>query len=69
MVLAEKNYIKEKINFVLYKIINALATVTNKKILIPAFTRTRSKHGHPFHIMTKNTHDYKYPFFPETMSQ
>ncbi len=35
------------------KIINIIVNVLNKEILIPAHTRTRSKHGHTFHIMTK----------------
>ncbi len=32
----------------LYKIINDIANVPNKEILIPADTRTRSKHEHNF---------------------
>ncbi len=35
----------------LYKI-NEIANVPNKEILIPADSRTRSKHGHKVHIMT-----------------
>ncbi len=41
----------------------------NIEILIPPDTRTRSKHGHKLHIMTNNTNEYKYPFFPQTISQ
>ncbi len=52
----------------LYKIINEITNVLNKEILIPADTRTRSKHGHNFYVMTKNT-KYKYPFYSETISQ
>ncbi len=42
-----------------------------KKIIntIPADSRTRSKHGHKFHTMTKNANDYKYSFFQQTISQ
>ncbi len=47
-----------------YKIINEIANVPNKEILIPAHTKTRSKHGHKFHIVTKNINEYRYSFFP-----
>ncbi len=52
-----------------YTIINEIANVPNKEILIPADTRTRSKHGHTFCIMTKDTNEDKYAFFPQTVSQ
>ncbi len=39
----------------LYKIINEIANVPNKEILIPADTRTRSKHGYKCLIMNNNT--------------
>ncbi len=54
MKLAGKNYkIDEKTTLtMLYKIINEMANVPNKEILIPADTRTRSKHGHHFCRMT-----------------
>ncbi len=50
MKLAGKNYkIDEKTTLTIqYKIINEMANVPNKEILIPADTRTRSKHGHTF---------------------
>ncbi len=38
----------------LYKIINEIAKVPNKEILISVDTRIRSKHGHKSPIMTKN---------------
>ncbi len=50
----------------LCKIINEIANVPNKQILLPGNTRTRSKHGHKFHIMTKNTNEYKCSFFHKT---
>ncbi len=49
--------------------INEIANVPNKEILIPADTRTRSKDGHKFRIMTNNTNENKYSFFPRTISQ
>ncbi len=52
-----------------YKIINEIANALNKEILISAHTRTKSKHGHNFFIMTKITNEYKYSFFPQTISQ
>ncbi len=39
----------------LYKIINEIANVPNEEILIPADTRTRSKHGRDVYIMTNST--------------
>ncbi len=53
----------------LYKIINEIANLSNKEILIPADTRIRNRHGHGFHIMTKNTNEYKYSFFPRIISK
>ncbi len=53
----------------LYKIINEIANVPDKETLIHAYTRTRSKHQHTFHIMTNNTNEYKYSFFPRTLYQ
>ncbi len=53
----------------LHQIINEIANLPNKGILIPADTRTRSKHGHKLTIMTNNTNQYKYSFFPRTISQ
>ncbi len=53
----------------LYKIINEMANVPNQEILISADTRTRSKHGHKFCTITKNTNEYKYSFFQRTISQ
>ncbi len=53
----------------LYKIIIEIANVPNNEILIPADTRTRSKHGYTFRIMTNNTHEYKYLFFTRTINQ
>ncbi len=53
----------------LCKIINEIANVPSKEILIPIDTRTRSKHGHTFHIMSNNTNQYKYSFFSRTLSQ
>ncbi len=44
----------------LYKIINDIANVPNKEILLSTDTRTRTKHGHKFCIMTNNTNEYKY---------
>ncbi len=51
------------------KIINELTNVPYKEILIYADTRTRSKQGHTFHIITNNLNEYKYAFFPWTISQ
>ncbi len=34
-----------------------------------ADTRTRSKHGHTFRIMSNKTNQYKYAFFPQATSQ
>ncbi len=42
---------------------------SNKEILIPADTRTTSKHVHQFLLRTKNTNEYKYSFFPLTTFQ
>ncbi len=53
----------------LYKIKNEIANVPNKEILIPVENRTRCKDGLTFHIITKKTNQYKYPFFPRTISQ
>ncbi len=36
---------------------------SNKEILIPTETRTKSKYGYQFHIMTKTTNEYKHSFF------
>ncbi len=54
-----QNRIKGKRLTMPYKIINEIAHVPNKEILISADTGTRSKHGHKFHIMTKNRNEYK----------
>ncbi len=51
------------------KIINEIANIPNKEILIAANARTKSKHGHKFYIMTNKTNEYKYPFFPQSISQ
>ncbi len=48
----------------LYKIIYEIANVPNKEILIYAYIRNRGKHVYKFHIITKNTNEYKYSFFP-----
>ncbi len=53
----------------LYKIINEIAIVLDKEILILAETITRCKHEHKLCIMTDNTNQYKYSFFPQTISQ
>ncbi len=36
---------------------------------VPVDTRTRSKHGHIFCLMTNNTNEYKCSFFPQTIFQ
>ncbi len=38
----------------LYKIINDTANIPHKEILLPADTKTRSRDGYNFCIMTKN---------------
>ncbi len=53
----------------LYKIINRIANVPNKDIVIAADSRTRSKHGHKLFIMSNNTNQCNYSFFPQTISQ
>ena len=53
----------------LYKIANDIANVPNKEILIPSDNRTRSKHAQKFRILTQETNEYKYSFFPHTISQ
>ncbi len=52
-------YRKEIKLTMLYSIINEIANVPNNEILIPADARTKSKHGHKFCIMTKNTNEHK----------
>ncbi len=39
-----------------------------KNTIIPGDNRTWSKHGHKLTIMTNNTNEYKYSFFPQTVS-
>ncbi len=51
----------------LYKIINEIANVPKKEILISADTTTGSKYGHTFYIMTKNTNIHKHSFFSQTL--
>ena len=48
----------------LYKIINEIVHIPKEDILIPADDRTRHKHGHKFCILTQETNEYKYSFFP-----
>ncbi len=50
----------------LYKIINEIANVPNKEIIIPAETRIRSKHGHKFCMVINDINEYKYSW---TISQ
>ncbi len=42
----------------LYKIVDKVANVPNQVILIPADSRTKSKHGHKFCIMTNTTNTH-----------
>ncbi len=63
-----------KIYSMLYKIINEIANVPNKEILIPAHTRTRSKHAHThkFHMITQtniNIHSSHKSFLSRTVCQ
>ncbi len=58
----------------LYKIINEIANVPNQVIVIPADTRTRSKHGHTFGIVNKtqmntNIHSSDEPYPNGTVCQ
>ena len=53
----------------LYKIVTNIANVPKEDILIPSDDRTRSEHGHTFHILIQETNEYKYSFFPHTIPQ
>ncbi len=66
MNLARKNvqYRRKDIRLtMLYKMIMWNSKFSKKEILISADTRTTSKQGHKYLIMTKNTDEYKYSFF------
>ncbi len=50
-----------------YTIINVIANVPDKKILISTYASIRSKHGYQFCTMTQNRNKNKYSFFPQTI--